>query len=212
MPFRLSLRLGARCATVVLSLACGAVAIGQETNGSEQVLIDADALVVGTEVTTRCAVFDSSIEYLTPLEQVGATLRLEEILAAASEVVENVPDRVARMRAQAAEMECGSSALIPYMDFSRQIARDMIDIAIVAWRSIDIGRCNYFADNDFLEAVDRARATAETATIEGEPNRLAYIEQMAAAWVAVFEENCSNLRFDPVETVPGQIALALPTQ
>ena len=175
-------------------------------------LVDAGALVIGTEVTTRCAVFDASIQYLTPLEQVATTLRLGEMLAAASGNVENVPDRVAGMRAEAAATACGSSALVPYMDFSRQVARDVIDIALVAWRSIDIRQCNYFADDDFLAAAERARTTADAATIEGEANRRDYIEQSAAAWVALFADNCANLRFDPVETVPGQIALALPTE
>ncbi|WMT88516.1 hypothetical protein NO932_07865 [Pelagibacterium sp. 26DY04] len=188
------------------------MAVGQQPSGSEQMLIDIDALIVGTEVTTRCALFDSSLQYLTPLEQVGATLRLQEIVVAASSLVEDMPDRVARMHADAAEIECGNSDLVPYMDFSRQIARDMIDIALVAWRSIDIDRCNYFADDGFMVAVDRARAAAEQATIEGEANRVAYIEHGAAMWVEIFNDNCRNLQFEPVETVPGQIALALPTE
>ena len=212
MPARLFPRLGAFCAIVLSSVLYCAGAAAQDAEGSEQMLVDAGALVVGTDVTTRCALFDSSLAYLTPLEQVGATLRLREILAAASGVMEDVPDRVAAMHAEAAAMACGSEALAPYMDFSRQIARDMIDIALVAWRSIDIEKCNYFADDDFLAAAARARNAAETATIGGEANRRDYIEQRAAAWVNLFADNCANLRFDPVETVPGQIALALPTE
>ena len=175
-------------------------------------LIDIDALIVGTEVTTRCALFDFSMQYLTPLEQVGATLRLEEIVAAAATLMEDTPDRVARMRADASEIECGNDQLIPYMDFSRQIARDMIDIGLVAWRSIDIDRCNYFADDGFLAAADRARETAEQVTIEGEANRVTYIEERAEVWAGIFAENCANLQFQPVETLPGQIALALPIE
>lgn len=212
LPVRHFPRLAACCTILLCGFAYCAAAAGQEAEAGEQMLVDAGALVMGTEVTTRCAVFDASIAYLTPLEQVAATLRLSEMLAAASEAVENVPDRAAGMRADAAEMACGSSALIPYMDFSRQVAHDMIDIALVAWRSIDIGRCNYFADDDFLTAADRARETAGTATIEGEANRRDYIAQRAAAWVSLFADNCANLRFDPVKTVPGQIALALPTE
>jgi hypothetical protein len=175
-------------------------------------LTDIDALVVGTEVTTRCVVFDTTLDYLTPIEQVGARLRLDELVAVGTPRIEDMADRLAGMRAEAAAIECGNDGLIPYMDFSRQIARDMIDIALVAWRSIDIERCNNFADDDFLVAADRARSVAETATIEGEANRVVYIEQRAASWVEIFANNCANLQFQPAETVPGQIALALPTQ
>ncbi|HWJ87394.1 MAG TPA: hypothetical protein VNS12_04925 [Pelagibacterium sp.] len=195
-----------------LAASAGGGAIAQdETDPAQQMMVDADALIVATQVTTRCALFDSTLAYLTPLDQAGASLRLDEIVVAASASVEDMADRLARMRADAAAITCGDEDLAPYMEFGRQIARDVIDIALVAWRSIDVMRCNYFVDDDFLVAAERARATAESTTIDGEINRVTYIEQRAAAWVDVFAANCANLGFDPVETLPGQIALALPS-
>jgi hypothetical protein len=168
--------------------------------------------VVGIDVTTRCALFDTAIDYLSPLEQVAAQIRLREIVAATSEVIEDAPDRVAHMRARAAAQVCGDPDLTPYMDFSRQIARDVIDIALVAWKTIDVPGCNYFADDDFMRAAERASAAAGQTVLEGEANRIAYIEQRGAVWAQVFARNCANLGFEPVETLPGEIALALPTE
>lgn len=203
-------------ALVVLS--CGAAraqeedddAIPEAPDPAEQMLVDADALVIGTEVTTRCAMFDSLVTYLTPVEQVGATLRLREMTGAISALVPDAADRVARMRADAAAIACGDQGLVPFMDFARQVARDTIDIALMAWRDIDIDRCHYFADEDFLAAAERAHSVSEALALEGASNRIAYIEQRAAAWAGIFASNCTNVSFDPVETLPGQIALALP--
>ena len=159
---------------------------------TDQMMTDADALVVAIDVTTRCAVFDSSIDYLSPLEQVAAQIRLGEIVTAASQLIEDAPDRVAQMRAGAAARVCGNPELTPYMDFSRQIARDVVDIALVAWQTIDVPGCNYFADEDFMRAAERASTAAEQATIEGEANRIAYIEQRGAVWAEVFAGNLNG--------------------
>lgn len=221
MPARPSSSPILHCAVLCFVFGCGGFAFGQEaeegeaepdTAAYEQALVDMDALVVGTEVTTRCALYDWSVEYLTPLEQVGARLRLAEMIAAGTAAIPDLPDQLAQMHAEAAQISCGVPELAPYLDFSRQIARDVIDVALVAWRTIDIRQCNYFADDDFLEASERARAVAADAVLEGEDNRITYIENAGAAWAQTFAANCGNLRFDPVETLPGQIALALPTQ
>ncbi len=199
-------------ALVISMLMAGSVVAQDDAADVEQMMTDAEALVVGIDVTTRCALFDTAIDYLSPLEQVAAQIRLREIVAAASEEIEDTPDRVAQMRAGAAARVCGDPDLAPYMSFSRQIARDVIDIALVAWKTIDVPGCNYFADDGFMQAAERASAAAQQATLEGEANRIAYIEQRGAAWAEVFAANCTNLRFEPVETLPGQIALALPTE
>lgn len=213
MSHRPSFSSGVRSLALVVSMAMAGSAMAQGGAANiEQMMTDADALVVGTVVTTRCAVFDGAIDYLSPLEQVAAQIRLGEIVAAASGMVEDAPDRLARMRASAGARVCGDPDLAPYLDFSRQIARDVIDIALVAWREIDVPGCNYFADDGFMRAAERASAAAEQLTIEGEANRITYIEQRGEAWAEVFAGNCANLGFEPVETLPGQIALALPTQ
>lgn len=213
MSDRPSLLSGAFAVLLGIALLAPATALAQESQPElEQMMVDADALVVSTDVTTRCALYDTSVSYLTPLEQVAAQIRLGEIAAAAADVIADAPDRIARMRAGAAARECGDPDLVPYMDFGRQIARDVIDIALFAWRSIDVPGCNYFADDDFMRAAERAAAAAEQAEIEGGTSRITYIEQRGAAWAEVFASNCSNLGFEPVETLPGRIALALPIQ
>ena len=211
MSDRTSLLSGAFAVLLAVSVA-GQASAQSGAADVDQMLADADALVVSTDVTTRCALFDDSIVYLTPLEQVAAQIRLGEIATAAAETIEDAPDRIARMRAEAAAIACGDPDLTPYMDFGRQTARDVIDIALFAWRSIDVPGCNYFADDDFMRAAERATMAAEQATIEGAANRVTYIEQRGAAWAEIFATNCANLGFEPVETLPGQIALALPTQ
>lgn len=213
MSDRPSLLSGACAAVLAAALLAPITAVAQDiAPETDQMMVDADALVVSTDVTTRCALFDTSITYLTPLEQVAAQLRLTEIATVAAETMEDTADRIALMRASAAARTCGDPDLAPYMDFGRQIARDVIDIALFAWRSIDVPGCNYFADDDFMQAAERAGAEAEQATIDGEANRIAYIEQRGAAWAEVFASNCANLTFEPAETLPGRIALALPLQ
>lgn len=213
MSDRPSLLSGACAALLAAALLAPVTAVAQDiASGAEQMMVDADALVVSTDVTTRCALFDTSISYLTPLEQVAAQIRLAEIATVAADSIEDVPDRIALMRAGAAARNCGDPDLAPYMDFGRQIARDVIDIALFAWRSIDVPGCNYFVDDDFMRAAERADAEAEQATIDGEANRIAYIEQRGAAWAEVFARNCANLTFEPTKTLPGLIALALPLQ
>ena len=213
MSYRPSVSSRACSVVLVVSMLMTGNAMAQNAEAdTDQMMTDADALVVAIDVTTRCAVFDSSIDYLSPLEQVAAQIRLGEIVTAASQLIEGAPDRVAQMRAGAAARVCGNPELTPYMDFSRQIASDVVDIALVAWQAIDVPGCNYFADDDFMRAAERASTAAEQATIEGEANRIAYIEQRGAVWAEVFAGNCTNLGFEPVETLPGQIALALPTE
>lgn len=178
----------------------------------DQMLVDLDALVVSIAVTTRCALHDGQIQYLTPLEQVGAAIRLGEMTTALGSALDDLPDRMARMHTDAAAIACGHEDLAPYMDFGRQVGRDVIDIALLAWRGIEIDRCNYFADDDFMGAVDRAQNAAMDWPIEGPDNRRAYIERQAETWITLFAQNCANLGFDPVPTLPGEIALALPLQ
>ncbi len=212
MSYRSSFLSAACPVAVVLSMLMVGNGVAQDAGiDVEQMMTDADALVVGIDVTTRCAVFDTSVSYLSPLEQVAAEIRLGEIISSASNALDDAPDRIAQMRAAAAEQTCGTAGLAPYMDFSRQIARDVIDIALVAWKSIDVPGCNYFADEDFMRAAELASSQAQQATLEGEANRVAYIEQRGAVWSEVFAANCANLGFEPAKTLPGQIALALPT-
>ncbi|WP_090596642.1 hypothetical protein [Pelagibacterium luteolum] len=177
----------------------------------EQVLVDLDALIHATRATTRCALYDEQIDYLTPLEQVGASVRLNELTSILEGRLDDLADRVAMMGNEATALPCGDDALVPYMTFGQQIGRDVIDIAMRAWREIEIANCSYFADDDFMAAVDRAQEAADTAIIEGAENRQDYIEQQADVWVGIFSSSCANLYFDPVTTLPGQIALALPT-
>lgn len=178
----------------------------------EQLLVDADALIIGISATTRCALFDFTLSYLSPLEATGAEIRLKQIEGLLGSAVEGLPDQLAEMRAEANGVDCGNPGLVPFLDFSAQIAQDTIDIAIVAWREISIDRCSYFADNDFLRAVDRAEAAAAEIDLSADPARAAYIEEMAALWIGLFNDNCFNLGFDPTQTLPGQIALSLPSE
>lgn len=183
-----------------------------EPSALERLETDIDALIVASNVTLRCALYDNSIAYLTPLEQVGASLRLGELSGALASAVEDTADRTAQMRREASAIACGNPDLVPYLDFGRQVARDVIDVALTAWRDIEIESCNYFVDDDFLAAVSRVKAAAERSAIEGTENRVQFIEQQAAAWVAVFDSNCGALYFNPVETVPGIVALAIPSE
>lgn len=177
----------------------------------EALTIDVDALIVADQVTTRCSMFAADIAYLTPIEQVGVNAHLGELTAILANATQDSADRLAQMRSAAASMSCDDDALVDYMDFGRQVGRDVIDTAMIAWREIDIAPCSYFADDDFMAAVARAREAAQSATIEGAANRQRFLEQRADGWVELFSSNCGNLYFDPVTTLPGQIALALPT-
>lgn len=178
----------------------------------DQLLVDADALVIGLSATNRCALFDFTLTYLTPLEAVGAEIRLRQIEAALAPVVEGLPDQLAEMRAEANSVDCGNPGLAPFIGFSAQIAQDTIDIALVTWREVSIDRCSYFVDNDFLRAIDRAKIAAVDLALDADPARAAYIEEIAALWITLFNDNCFNLGFEPARTLPGQIALAIPTQ
>ncbi|RDE09008.1 hypothetical protein DVH29_08610 [Pelagibacterium lacus] len=197
--------------------ACGA--LGQEVPGTpeapetpDQLQVDIDALVVAGTLSMRCALFDDSVDYLTPLEAVGADIRLSELIGLFAARSADAADVVAGLRGEAAAIACGDPRLATYMDFGRQVARDVIDVGMVAWQSIDVAACNYFADDDFMAAVARARAAAAAAEIAGPQNRVDYINRLAAGWVGLFADNCANLGFDPVETLPGAIALALPIE
>lgn len=178
----------------------------------EALSVDIDALIVADQLTTRCSLFQTDMVYLTPVEQAGANVHLGELTALLSNSAENAADSLATMRAGAARMACDDAALADYIDFGRQVGRDVIDTAMLAWREIDISRCSYFADDDFMAAVERTRDAAQSAAIEGAANRLRFLEQRADGWIEMFSGNCNNLYFDPVTTLPGQIALALPTQ
>lgn len=212
LSLRITTRLGLYCLSIAVPLA-PALAPAQETAPqSEQVLTDIAALITSTESTTRCALYDSDTQYLTGLEQVAVTWRVDEMLGALDDAVPDLADRTAQMRADASDIACGSEALTPYLDFGRQIARDVVDVALFAWQEIDVANCNYFADEGFMRAVERARQRAEQTEIEGPDNRLAYIAQLGTAWRELFAANCRNAEFDPVPTLPGQIALSLPVQ
>ncbi len=198
-------------AMLLMALVLPSAAHGQEADDEiEQLVTDLDALIIGTQVTTRCALFDSSIEYLTPLEVTGAEIRKRELETALSGQIENFADQVSEMRAEANAIPCGSQGLVPFLDFNRQIARDVRDIALVAWQSIEIEQCAYFVDDGFLAAVERAKAASETLDLSGDPARATYVEETGAAWAALFADNCFNLGFEPTQTLPGLIALALP--
>lgn len=182
-----------------------------QTINVEALSVDIEALTIASQATTRCAVFNSDIVYLTPLEQAAVEVHLSELETVLENAVENSAERLAAMKATAAGIDCGDADLVDYMDFGRQIGRDVIDTAMLAWREIEISRCNYFADSDFMDAVGRAQDAGAAAQIDGAANRVAFLEQRAETWVQLFGSNCSNLYFDPVTTLPGQIALALPT-
>lgn len=210
---------GAVCVSFAALLSAASVALAQEDVATpaqpqldvERVLVDLDALIHATRATTRCALYDEQIDYLTPLEQVGASVRLGELTTMLETRLDDLADRIAIMGNEATALPCGDEALVPYMEFGQQIGRDVIDIAMRAWREIEIANCSYFADEDFMAAVGRAQDAADTATIAGAENRQEYIAQQANVWVGIFTNSCANLYFDPVTTLPGQIALALPT-
>lgn len=177
----------------------------------EQMLTDLDALIIGTQVTTRCTLYDSTLTYLTPLEATAAEIRIREIESILAGTVEELADQVSLMRAEANAIECGSPGLQPFLDFNRQVANDITDIALVAWQSINIEQCAYFVDDDLLAAAGRAKAEAAGVDLSGDPERAAYVQEMAQVWVILFAENCFNLTFEPARTLPGLIALALPS-
>jgi hypothetical protein len=197
---------------LLLGYLLASVASAQTTDDEvEQMLTDLDALIIGTQVTTRCALYDSSLEYLTPVDAMGATIRLREIEASLADTVEGLPEQISEMRAEANAIACGAAGLEPFLDFNREIAHDVIDIALVAWRAINIEQCAYFVDDQLLAAVRRAKATSAEVDLAADPERARYIEEAAGAWVGVFNENCFNLAFEPAQTLPGLIALSLPS-
>lgn len=196
---------------IALASALPSAALPQTADDEiEQMLTDLDAMVIGTQVTTRCALYDSSLVYLTPLEAVAVEIRRRETETALAGALEGLAERLSVMRDEANAIECGSPGLEPFLDFNRQIARDVTAIALIAWQSIDIGQCAYFADEAFMAAVDRAKAMAPNADPGADPGRAAYLNETAQAWVNLFGENCFNLGFEPTQTLPGLIALALP--
>lgn len=199
-------------ARAALLLAAGAsAATAQEDAGAlDQMATDAEALIVASVATTRCALYDSSLRYLTPIELVGADIRLRQYEAVLNQQLEQFADDAAGVRERVSASPCGDAAFADYLDFARRVANDVVDIGLSALKEIDIRRCGYFVDDDFLAAFDNAKAEAETTTIEGDPARVAFITQNANAWISVFADNCFNLSFDPTLTLPGQIALAVP--
>lgn len=203
------------CAFAIMLLA-GALPVAvaaQSDTGDEiqQMLTDLDALIIGTQVTTRCALYDSTLTYLTPLEATGAEIRIRELEAALAGEVEGLADQVSAMRAEANAIACGAEGLEPFLDFNRQTADDVIDIALLAWETIEIEQCAYFADDEFLAASRRAKASTDRVDLSGDPERAAYVQQTAQAWAMLFAENCFNLTFEPTQTLPGLVALALPS-
>src|SRR5690606_34388316 len=124
--------------------------------------------------------------------------------------VPDLPERLFEMREEPNGIDCGNAGLVPFLEFAEQVAADVTAIALRACARIEIDSCNYFADDEFLAAADRAQAAASTLPEEPEATRRAYLETRAQAWIAVFEQNCYNLSFDPTLTMPGLIALALP--
>lgn len=200
---------------IVACLATGFPVVAQEAEVAadgdvEQILVDLDALILGTSATLRCALYNSDLAYLSPLEAAGAEIRIRQIEASLAPVVENLADRAAEMRAEASAVPCGNAGLLPFLEFSRQAGRDVVDIGVSAWATIRFEVCSYFADDDFISAVERARIAAAELTVSGDAERVAYIAENASRWTTVFAENCYNLAFDPTQTLPGQIALALP--
>lgn len=176
-----------------------------------QLLVDLDALVIGLNATLRCALFDDSLDYLTPIEAVAVDYRARQIEAILAPVVSDLPDRLAQMRAEATAVPCGHEGLAPFLAFNADVARDLADISLLAWADITIEGCSYFADEEFVEAVTRAQAAGTALEPRGDAARLAYLEENATRWGDIFRANCYNVSFDPVLTLPGQIALALPT-
>ncbi|MCD7060760.1 hypothetical protein [Pelagibacterium xiamenense] len=208
-------REGPGIAMAVMAAVLALPAFGQEAEPADAIepqLADLYAIVVGTQATTRCAVFDDTMTYLTPLEATAAEYRLRQMETALAGPIENIADVVANMRAEAAQIPCGSESLEPFLDFNRGLAHDLVDVALLAWQEIDIAECNYFADDDFMASVAQAEDMAENLEITGTPARIAYVERTAAGWVATFEENCRSLAFDPTRTLPGLVALALPAE
>lgn len=196
---------------IVLASALPSAALSQTADDEiEQMLTDLDAMVIGTQVTTRCALYDSTLVYLTPLEAVAVEIRKREIETALGGAIEGLAEQLSVMRDEANAIACGAPGLEPFLDFNRQIARDVTDIALIAWQSIDIDRCVYFADDAFMAAVGRAKTTRPGTDLDADPGRTAYLTEMAQAWVNLFGENCFNLGFEPTQTLPGLIALALP--
>lgn len=200
-------------ATAVLALVHPAS--GQDAAQPDPVdreLADLYAVVVGTQATMRCAVYDDTVHYLAPIEAVALEYRLRRMEAGLADDVDNIGDVVANMRAQAVQIPCGSSELDSYLSFNRTLAHDLIDIALLAWRDIEIDSCSYFADDGFMASARRAHDVGADIEISGAPARVKYIERMAANWVDRFETNCTNLSFDPTRTLPGLVALALPVE
>ena len=177
-----------------------------------QLLTDLDAMIIGTQVTTRCALYDSSLAYLTPLEAAAVDIRRREVETVLAGAVEDLADEISVMRDEANAIACGAPGLEPFLDFNRQIARDVTDIALIAWQGIEIDRCAYFADDEFMAAVGRAKAVEPAMATGAEPERAAYLNETAEAWVNLFNENCFSLGFEPTQTLPGLIALALPIE
>lgn len=182
----------------------------EEAERLAQILVDMDALVIGTEVSMRCALYDDTLDYLTPLESAGATFRLQEMEALLAPEIPDLDARMVQMLIEAHEVPCGHPGLVPFLEYNRDIAREIVSTALLAWRDISLERCNFFADEDFMAAVDRAEARAEDFEPPANAPRAAMIAENAARWVAIFESNCPNLGFDPTTTLPGHIALALP--
>lgn len=179
--------------------------------GVDQWLVDLDALIIATQVTTRCALFDAGTPYLSPRDETAVQVRMGELERSLAPLVPDLADQVSQMRSEANAIACGHEGLGPFLAFAEQVAADVTAIGLRAWASIDIDRCSYFADDEFIAAAGRARALAESDSGAGmDRTRLAYIETAAEAWVSLFERNCHNFAFDPTITLPGRIALAIP--
>jgi len=205
---------------VACALSAGAATKAQETetdapqadveSAVARALVDIDALIIATQATTRCALYDTSLAYLSPLSETAARLRIEEMEAGLASYVPDLPEQLSDMRAEANSIACGNAGLIPFLQFAEQVAADVTAIALRAWAEIDIDSCNYFADDEFLAAADRAQAAAAALPEETDSARRAYLEGRAQAWITLFTQNCYNLSFDPTITLPGRIALSLP--
>jgi len=199
----------------ILALAgMGQSASAQELSDDarEQLLSELDAMIIGTSVTTRCALYDTTLTYLSPLETTGAELRIAQLRSALSEFVEELPDLMATMRSEANDIDCGNQGLEPFIAFSRETAQDVIDIALSVWREVSIDHCSYFADDGFMDSVKHTKILAAETTVEGPDVRRDYIAENATAWGRIFNENCFNVNFDPVPTLPGRIALSVPIE
>lgn len=215
------IRKGLALISIVAALLSGVAAQAQDTEAVlpdadldpalSQALTDIDALIIATQVTTRCALYDSSLAYLSPLSETAARLRIEEMQAMLTSRIPDLPDRLSAMREEANTVDCGNDGLVPFLQFAEQVAADVTAIALRAWAEIDIDSCNYFADDEFLAAADRAQAAASDLPEASDASRRAYLEGRAQAWIGLFADNCYNLTFDPTLTLPGRIALALPS-